>query len=92
MEVRFHALIPYTGSCCQDPARFILPGNRLPLKSWSTSPKTISNSTPWGRYQRRIQTTWEEHLLICQSCRDRVESTDEYVAAMCSAAGKIRGS
>jgi predicted anti-sigma-YlaC factor YlaD len=31
----------------------------------------------------------EEHLLICSECRDRLESTDEYVAAMRSAA-KIR--
>jgi anti-sigma factor RsiW len=28
----------------------------------------------------------EEHLLTCSECRDRLESTDEYVAA----AGKIR--
>lgn len=32
----------------------------------------------------------EEHLLICQSCRDRLQATDDYVAAMKSAAGKIR--
>ena len=31
----------------------------------------------------------EEHLLICSACRDRLESTDQYVAAM-KAAGKIR--
>ena len=31
----------------------------------------------------------EEHLLICSACRDRLESTDQYVAAM-RAAGKIR--
>ena len=34
----------------------------------------------------------EEHLLICAECRDRLESTDEYVAAMKVAAGKIRQS
>jgi anti-sigma factor RsiW len=32
----------------------------------------------------------EEHVLICQSCRDRLESTDEFVAAMRSAAARIR--
>jgi hypothetical protein len=31
----------------------------------------------------------EDHLLICQSCQDRLQSTDEFVAAM-RAAGKIR--
>jgi anti-sigma factor RsiW len=34
----------------------------------------------------------EEHLLVCQSCRDRLEATDRYVAAMKAAAGKIRES
>jgi hypothetical protein len=34
--------------------------------------------------------TLEEHLLICQSRRDRLKATDEYVAAMRSAAAKIR--
>jgi len=28
----------------------------------------------------------EDHLLICPGCRDRLEATDEYVAAMKSAA------
>ena len=33
----------------------------------------------------------EEHLLICSACRDRLESTEQYVAAMKAvAAGKIR--
>ena len=31
----------------------------------------------------------EEHLLICQPCRDRLKATDEFGAAM-KAAGKIR--
>ena len=33
----------------------------------------------------------EEHLLVCQSCRDRLTATDEYVAAM-KAAVKLRES
>ena len=33
----------------------------------------------------------EEHLLICAECRDRLQSTDEFVAAM-KAAAKIRQS
>jgi hypothetical protein len=36
--------------------------------------------------------TLEEHLLICEDCRDRLEATDEYVAAIRAAAGKIRES
>jgi predicted anti-sigma-YlaC factor YlaD len=36
--------------------------------------------------------TLEEHLLVCQSCRDRLQFTDEYVAAMKLAAEKIRES
>jgi predicted anti-sigma-YlaC factor YlaD len=34
----------------------------------------------------------EEHLLICSECRDHLKATDEYVAAMRSAAAKIRES
>jgi hypothetical protein len=34
----------------------------------------------------------DEHLLICELCRDRLESTDEYVAAMKAAAEEIRES
>jgi hypothetical protein len=33
--------------------------------------------------------TLEEHLLICPDCRERLTATDEYVAAMRSAAEKI---
>jgi hypothetical protein len=32
----------------------------------------------------------EEHLLICDHCRNRLESTDEYVEAMRAAATTIR--
>ena len=31
----------------------------------------------------------EEHLLICSECRDRLLTTDEYVAAMKAAAARI---
>jgi anti-sigma factor RsiW len=34
--------------------------------------------------------TLEEHLLNCSACRDRLTEADEYVAAMRSAAAKIR--
>ena len=34
----------------------------------------------------------EEHLLICAECRNRLEFTDQYVAAIKAAAGKIRES
>lgn len=32
---------------------------------------------------------WEEHLLICARCQDRVAQADEYVRAMKSAAASI---
>jgi anti-sigma factor RsiW len=32
----------------------------------------------------------EEHFLICSECRDRLQATDEYVAAMRAAAARIR--
>ena len=31
----------------------------------------------------------EEHLVMCQSCRERLDETEQYVAAMRSAAAKI---
>ena len=31
----------------------------------------------------------EEHLLFCSECRDRPESTEQYLGAMRSSAGKI---
>jgi hypothetical protein len=34
----------------------------------------------------------EEHLLICQSCRDRLQTEIDYVMAMSGAAAKIGGS
>jgi hypothetical protein len=33
---------------------------------------------------------WEEHLLMCAQCQDRVAETDEYVNVMKSAAEKFR--
>lgn len=32
----------------------------------------------------------EEHLLVCPGCRERLKATDVFVAAMTSAAAKIR--
>ena len=34
---------------------------------------------------------WEEHLLICAGCQDRLAETDEYIRVMKSAAEAIRG-
>jgi len=31
----------------------------------------------------------EEHLLICAECRDRLEATERYVAAIRAAAAKL---
>jgi len=33
----------------------------------------------------------EKHLLICSECRNRLQTMDDYVAAMRSAAAKLRG-
>jgi hypothetical protein len=33
---------------------------------------------------------WEEHLLICPRCQDRVAEADEFVRVMKSAAGTFR--
>lgn len=35
---------------------------------------------------------YEEHLLICESCQDRVAASDEYVASMRDASSRIRQS
>ena len=32
---------------------------------------------------------FEEHLLICEFCRNRVEKSDDYIAAMREAAGEV---
>jgi hypothetical protein len=34
----------------------------------------------------------EEHLLVCAECSGRLQSTDEFVAAMRAAAAKMRSS
>jgi hypothetical protein len=34
---------------------------------------------------------WEEHLLMCAHCQDRVAKADEYVRAMKSAAAEVSG-
>jgi anti-sigma factor RsiW len=33
---------------------------------------------------------WEEHLLVCETCRREVAASDAYVAAMRAAAKKLR--
>jgi hypothetical protein len=45
-----------------------------------------------GLCQRRNQIGWKRHLLVCRECRDRLQATDKYVAAMKVAAGKVRES
>lgn len=35
-------------------------------------------------------TTIEEHLLICESCQDRLKATDEYLAALKQAAEELK--
>src|ERR1017187_1382020 len=100
--LEWHSLTPPTTSLarvalCATCTRFARPGpipsgNRLPWFPWSTSAKTTWSSVPCGRSRSRLLATLEEHLLICQSCRDRLQATDEYVVAMKLAAAKIRES
>ena len=33
----------------------------------------------------------EEHLLVCEGCRERISNADEYLSAMSDAAGELRG-
>jgi len=33
---------------------------------------------------------WEEHLLICATCQDRLAQADQYVAVIKSAAARLR--
>ena len=44
--------------------------------------RTLPESAELGRL--------EEHLLICSECRNRLQTMDDYVAAMRSAAAKLR--
>jgi hypothetical protein len=52
----------------------------------------IAEVSPCRKIQNRESDHMEEHLLICEDCQDRLESTDEFVATMKAAAGKIRES
>jgi anti-sigma factor RsiW len=42
-----------------------------------------------GTISKDEQPALEEHLLICESCRRRVAESDQYVAAMRSAAAQM---
>lgn len=43
-----------------------------------------------GRISEESAAQFEEHLLICQACRDRVTESDRYVRAVRSAARHVR--
>lgn len=43
-----------------------------------------------GQLSARKVAEVEEHLLVCNSCREMVTSSDSYVAAMRAAAEKLR--
>ena len=45
-----------------------------------------------GRLAEARVSTLEEHLLICEPCRARLEEMDEYVAAMRQALGEVKES
>src|SRR5579871_2267595 len=45
-----------------------------------------------GTLSERESSSFEEHLLICQSCQDRVAASDRFVAAMQDASLRIRHS
>jgi hypothetical protein len=33
--------------------------------------------------------SFETHLLVCEVCQDRLRDTDEFLAALCAALGKM---
>jgi hypothetical protein len=43
-----------------------------------------------GKAAPEEEAAWEEHLLECGSCRDRVEAAEAFAKAMRSAAGELR--
>ena len=43
-----------------------------------------------GDLSEEESSRFEEHLLICESCQDRVEASDRFVSAMQSASAQIR--
>jgi hypothetical protein len=62
-----------------------------------TSPNTNRHMGPedieeysMGTIPEEVSAQFEEHLLVCEACRNRVAESDELVRAMQQAAGKIR--
>jgi hypothetical protein len=43
-----------------------------------------------GTMPEEVSAQFEEHLLVCETCRKRVTASDEFVRAMRQAAGQIR--
>jgi len=43
-----------------------------------------------GKVSARKRAEIDTHLLICESCRQKVSAADEYVVAMRNAAAKLR--
>ena len=43
-----------------------------------------------GKTAPEEESVWEEHLLVCDRCRDRVETASEFAKAMRAAAGELR--
>src|SRR5271157_2451662 len=44
-----------------------------------------------GDIPEELSARFEEHLLLCAACRNRVKESDDYVRSMQLAGGKIRG-
>lgn len=62
-----------------------------------TAPNTNRHMDPediegysMGTIPEEVSARFEEHLLVCETCRDRVTESDELVRAMRKAAGEIR--
>ena len=43
-----------------------------------------------GAMSEEVVAHWEEHLLVCETCRREIAQSDAYVAAMRQAAEELR--
>ena len=46
-------------------------------------------SYSFGRLTEQESTPFEEHFLLCEACRDRIQACDEFVAAARAASGQL---
>lgn len=53
-------------------------------------PEEMLDEMALGRLAEPASEVWEEHLLVCAACQDRLAQADEYMRAMKSAAKSLR--